>query len=336
MLLTLVTFLPVVGALLVLVTPRGRDETVKAIAFLTSLVTFAVSLPLYLGFNPATANYQFVERRSWMPSLGVSYHLGIDGISLLLVLLTTFLMPLTLLSAWHTIESRLKEFAITMLLLETGMLGVFVALDLFLFYVFWEAMLIPMYLIIGIWGGVNRVYAAVKFILYTLGRVAPHAGGHPRPLLPPRRGHRHVHLRPARARPVRPARRALPGPPVPGLRPGVRHQGADVPVSHLAPRRPHRGADAGQRHPGRGAAEDGDLRVPALLPAAVPGGEHPLRPVDLRAGRHRHHLRRVGLHGAGGHQAAGGVLEREPPRLRDARPLHADAAGAGGRRSSRW
>jgi NADH-quinone oxidoreductase subunit M len=103
-----------------------------------------------------------------MPTLGISYHLGIDGISLLLVLLTTFLMPLVLLSAWRAIESRWKEFAITMLLLETGMLGVFVALDLFLFYVFWEAMLIPMYLIIGIWGGSNRIYAAIKFVLYTL------------------------------------------------------------------------------------------------------------------------------------------------------------------------
>ena len=103
-----------------------------------------------------------------MPSFGISYHLGVDGISLLLVLLTTFLMPLTLLASWHSVERRWKEFAITMLLLETGMLGVFVALDLFLFYIFWEAMLIPMYLIIGIWGGPNRVYAAVKFVLYTL------------------------------------------------------------------------------------------------------------------------------------------------------------------------
>ncbi len=103
-----------------------------------------------------------------MPSLGVSYHVGVDGISVLLVLLTTFLTPLTVLSAWHAVESRWKEFAITMLLLETGMIGVFVALDLFLFYIFWEAMLIPMYLIIGIWGGSNRVYAAIKFVLYTL------------------------------------------------------------------------------------------------------------------------------------------------------------------------
>src|SRR6266536_3405791 len=168
MLLTVVTFLPALATLLVSSLPRGRPELVKATAFAVTAATFLASVPLYLRFDPASAGYQFVEQHAWMPSLGISYHVGIDGISLLLVLLTTFLMPLTLLSAWHAIESRWKEFAITMLLLETGMLGVFVALDLFLFYVFWEAMLVPMYLIIGIWGGSNRVYAAIKFILYTL------------------------------------------------------------------------------------------------------------------------------------------------------------------------
>jgi NADH-quinone oxidoreductase subunit M len=168
MILSLVTFIPAVGALVVCLVPRGRAAVAKGLALAASLVTFAVSLPLWTGFDRASADYQFVEQRAWMPTLGISYHLGIDGISLLLVLLTTFLMPLVLLSAWHAIESRVREFAITMLLLETGMLGVFVALDLFLFYIFWEAMLIPMYLIIGIWGGPHRVYAAVKFVLYTL------------------------------------------------------------------------------------------------------------------------------------------------------------------------
>ena len=168
MTLTLVTFIPAVGAVLLLLLPRGRERAAKVLTLAVSLVTFAVSLPLWTRFNPASADYQFVEQRAWMPTLGISYHLGIDGISLLLVLLTTFLMPLVLLSAWHAIEARVKEFGITMLLLETGMLGVFVSLDLFLFYIFWEAMLIPMYLIIGIWGGPHRVYAAIKFILYTL------------------------------------------------------------------------------------------------------------------------------------------------------------------------
>ena len=169
MTLSLVVFLPALGALIIALMPRGdRDETVKRAALAVAVLTFLVSLPLYTGFDARVADYQFQERRPWMPSLGISYHLGVDGISLLLVLLTTFLMPLTLLSSWHAIEKRWKEFAVTMLLLETGMIGVFVALDLFLFYVFWEAMLIPMYLIIGVWGGANRVYAAVKFVLYTL------------------------------------------------------------------------------------------------------------------------------------------------------------------------
>jgi len=168
MLLTVVTFLPAVGALLVLLLPRGRADLAKIIGVAVTAANFLVSLPLFFRFDAANAGYQFVERHAWMPSFGVTYHLGVDGISVLLVLLTTFLTPLTMLSAWHAIESRGKEFVITMLLLETGMIGVFVALDLFLFYVFWEAMLVPMYLIIGIWGGGNRVYAAVKFVLYTL------------------------------------------------------------------------------------------------------------------------------------------------------------------------
>jgi NADH-quinone oxidoreductase subunit M len=167
-LLTLVTFLPVAGALLVLLLPRRREDVTKRVTLGATLVTFAVSLPLYFQFDPTSAEYQFVEQKAWIPSLGVSYHLGVDGISVLLVLLTTFLMPLVILSSWTSVESRWKEFAVTMLLLEAGMVGVFVSLDLFLFYVFWEAMLIPMYLIIGIWGGHNRIYAAVKFILYTL------------------------------------------------------------------------------------------------------------------------------------------------------------------------
>jgi NADH-quinone oxidoreductase subunit M len=167
-LLTLVTFLPAVGAAVVLLLPRRQEPLTKLLALATTVVTFGVSLPLYFGFDATSADYQFVEQVAWIPSLGVSYHLGVDGISVLLVLLTTFLMPLVILSSWASIESRWKEFAITMLLLEAGMVGVFVSLDLFLFYVFWEAMLIPMYLIIGIWGGPNRIYATIKFILYTL------------------------------------------------------------------------------------------------------------------------------------------------------------------------
>jgi NADH-quinone oxidoreductase subunit M len=167
-LLSAVTFLPAVGALLLLAVPRRATVLLRAGSLGVAAATFALSLPLYFRFDGTTADYQFVERALWMPSLGVAYHVGIDGISLLLVLLTTFLTPIALASAWHAIEDRPKEFAITMLVLETGMIGVFVSLDLFLFYVFWEAMLVPMYLVIGVWGGPERIYAAVKFVLYTL------------------------------------------------------------------------------------------------------------------------------------------------------------------------
>jgi NADH-quinone oxidoreductase subunit M len=167
-LLTAVLALPVVGALIVLLLPRHREGLQRGVGVAVAVATFALSVPLYTRFDGSTANYQFVEYAVWMPTLGVGYHLGIDGISLLLVLLTTFLTPIALASAWQAIEERTKEFVAVMLVLETSMLGVFVSLDLFLFFVFWEAMLIPMYAVIGIWGGSRRIYAAIKFVLYTM------------------------------------------------------------------------------------------------------------------------------------------------------------------------
>src|SRR5882762_3072963 len=167
-LVTLVTFLPGAAGLALLFVPRRSVGVLRLISLVVTVLTFACSLPLYFGFDGDAIGYQFEESRRWMPTLGVTYHVGVDGISLLLVLLTTFLMPLALASAWGSIEDRVKEFVATMLILETGMLGVFVSLDLFLFYVFWEAMLIPMYFVIGVWGGPDRIYAAIKFVLYTL------------------------------------------------------------------------------------------------------------------------------------------------------------------------
>src|SRR5213082_293199 len=166
--LTAVTFLPTLGALVLLLVPRRAASVFKLGGLVVTLVTLLAAVPLYVGFDDRVADVQFEEVRPWMPGVGISYHLGVDGISLLLVLLTTFLMPVALASAWHAIEDRWKEFVVTMLILETGMLGVFVSLDLFLFYVFWEAMLIPMYFVIGVWGGPDRIYAAIKFVLYTL------------------------------------------------------------------------------------------------------------------------------------------------------------------------
>jgi NADH-quinone oxidoreductase subunit M len=168
MLLTTIVFLPTLGAAALLLLDRKDERRLRQVALAVSVAAFLVSCLTWIGFDPARTGMQFEERAAWIPGSGISYHLGIDGISLLLVLLTTFLTPLCLLSAWTQITTRVKEFLIAMLLLETAMVGVFCALDLFLFFVFWEAMLIPMYLIIGVWGGPRRIYAAVKFILYTM------------------------------------------------------------------------------------------------------------------------------------------------------------------------
>jgi len=165
--LTFLTFLPVAGALVMLVFMRGRPNAYKATALVTSILTFALAVYLATQFQAGTAGYQFQENVSWIANLGISYHLGVDGISLVLILLTTLLSVVAILGSWNSIKDRSLAFFISLLVLETGMLGVFVSMDLFLFYVFWEIQLIPMYFIIGLWGGARRVYAAVKFFLYT-------------------------------------------------------------------------------------------------------------------------------------------------------------------------
>ncbi len=169
MLLSAVIFLPLLGAILIALARHLLGESgLKWISLIVTLLTFFVSLSLYTGFDATTHEMQFKEQRTWIAGLGISYHLGIDGISLWLVLLTTFLMPICVLAAWNSIEKGTSGFMVSLLMLETAMIGVFCALDLFLFYVFWEAMLIPMYLLIGIWGGHRRIYATIKFVLYTM------------------------------------------------------------------------------------------------------------------------------------------------------------------------
>ena len=166
--------IPLVGAAVLALLPREREGLIKVVALVTTLVALAVSIPLWLGFQAGAAGFQFEEfapplvRTGWLPALGIGYHVGIDGISLFLVLLTTLLSALAVLSSWTAIKEQVKGYMILMLLLETAMLGVFVSLDLFLFYVFWEGSLIPMALLIGRWGGQRRVYAAVKFFLFTM------------------------------------------------------------------------------------------------------------------------------------------------------------------------
>lgn len=165
-LLSLVLFTPLLGAVLLMFAPRNADSFARYFALAVTAATFVLSLPLFGSFVSSSAAFQFVEMRPWIPEWGISYHLGVDGISLFLVLLTTFL---SLLSVWFSfyVEKRVKEYMVFFLILETGMLGVFMSLDLILFYVFFEATLIPMYFLIGIWGGKDRLYAAVKFFLYT-------------------------------------------------------------------------------------------------------------------------------------------------------------------------
>ncbi|MFQ5638496.1 MAG: NADH-quinone oxidoreductase subunit M [bacterium] len=165
--LTLITFLPLAGACAIFFIKNDKPKELKITALMTTLATFLVSLPVYVLFEPEST-MQFMETRSWIPALGVQFKLGLDGISLFMVLLTTFLTPLVVLSSWNSITKNLKGYLISMLMLETGILGVFVSLDLFLFYVFWEVMLIPMCFLIGIWGGERRIYAAVKFFIYTM------------------------------------------------------------------------------------------------------------------------------------------------------------------------
>ncbi|NPA30637.1 MAG: NADH-quinone oxidoreductase subunit M [Chloroflexi bacterium] len=168
--LNLVTFFPLVGVLLLLLTPRENKDRLRWIALLTSGITFIISLMVLARFDPSNPEIQLAYQRPWFQVAGlqINYILGVDGLSILLLLLTTFLTPIAILSTWSAIQERVKEFMIFFLLLEIGMVGVFLALDLFLFYIFWEFTLVPMYFLIGIWGGPNRMYAAIKFFLYTM------------------------------------------------------------------------------------------------------------------------------------------------------------------------
>ena len=169
--LTLVTFLPLVGAGFIILI-RGEPDVVarnaRWAALWTSLVTFVLSLFLWFGFDRGTADFQFVEQVDWIPDYRISYHMGVDGISMLFVLLSTLLTPICILASWEAIQVRVKEYMIAFLVLETMMVGMFCALDFVLFYFFYEGVLIPMFLIIGVWGGERRIYSAFKFFLYTL------------------------------------------------------------------------------------------------------------------------------------------------------------------------
>jgi len=166
--LSIILFTPLVGVLILLLVNKRNEDAIRWIANLVALVGFLISVPLWFWYNPQNPDFQFIERATWIPSIGAEYFLGIDGFSTLLILLTTLIGAIATLSAWTAITERVKEFYIFLLVLQTGMLGAFMSLDFLLFFLFWEVMLVPMYFLIGIWGSDNRLYSAIKFFLYTL------------------------------------------------------------------------------------------------------------------------------------------------------------------------
>src|SRR3954453_2035550 len=166
--LSVLLFLPLAGALLLLFVPKENDAAIRWIANIVAFAGFLLSIPLWFWFNPQTTDFQFVERAPWIPSVGAEYFLGLDGLSTLLILLTTLIGCIAVLSSWTGITERVKEYYIFLLVLQTGMLGALMSLDFLLFFLFWEVMLVPMYFLIGIWGSANRLYSAIKFFLYTL------------------------------------------------------------------------------------------------------------------------------------------------------------------------
>ncbi|MBU0985065.1 MAG: NADH-quinone oxidoreductase subunit M [candidate division Zixibacteria bacterium] len=168
LILSLLIFFPLLGAILVALVPSNQHSTIKGVSLIVSIITMILSFAVYSWFDEVATGMQFEVNYSWVTSLGINYHLGIDGISLLLLVLTTILTVLCIISSWNSVTKGVKGYFVSMLLLSTGMLGVFCALDLFLFYVFWEVMLVPMYFLIGVWGGPRRVYAAIKFVLFTM------------------------------------------------------------------------------------------------------------------------------------------------------------------------
>jgi len=167
-LLTVLVFWPTVGAAVLAIVPRQQVDGIRRAAFAFSLVPFALSLVMLARFQPGDGGFQMVHQVAWIPQWGAQYQLGVDGVSLFLVLLTTFLTPLVVLAGWGDVHKRVKEYFAFLLVLETGMLGTLLATDLLLFYVFWEIMLVPMYFLIGVWGGPRRIYAAIKFVLFTM------------------------------------------------------------------------------------------------------------------------------------------------------------------------
>ncbi len=331
--LSLVVFLPLAGALALLAVPNqdgSRNGLIRRAALAVSLASFVSTLLLWYPFNPDVDGYQFIERAAWMPAFGIDYLLGVDGISLMLLVLTGFLTPLALLCSWESIEKHLKAFCALILILETAMMGVFVSLDLFLFYVFWDAMLIPMYFLIGIWGYDQRVYAAVKFMLYTMaGSVL---------MLLAIIGLAMLHHQATGIYTFDITKlQAL------TIAPDVQLWlflafalafAIKVPLFPFHTWLP----DAHVQAPTAGSVilagvllKMGTYGLIRFAFPLFPQAAADLRPVARLPRRRRHHLRCAGGDGPAGHEEAGRLLERQPPRLRRARHLVDERRGHAGR-----
>ena len=281
--LSIILFTPLAGALVLLLVNKQNENAIRWIANIVALIGFAISVPLWFWYQPSGADFQFIERAPWIPSVGAEYFLGVDGLSMLLILLTTMMGFIAVLSSWTAITERVKEYYIFLLMLQTGMLGAFMSLDFLLFFLFWEVMLVPMYFLIGIWGSSNRLYSAIKFFLYTLvGSVVMLLGILALVLLQPT-ALTGVYTFDVTAfhKLVRAVQHAVVD--LPRVLPRVRDQGPDVPVPHVAARRAHRRADGRLGDSGGRPAEDGHVRVPAVQPADSSGRDATFRADDRRA-----------------------------------------------------
>ena len=333
-LLRLVLAIPLVGFLVLLLVPRAAEGAIRAIALGFSLVAFVASLGLAFQYETIRPGEQFVTDIVWVTSPNIHYHVSLDGLSLWLLILATFLTPICIMISWKSIQSRSKEFFAFMLLLEFGLTGVFAAQDLFLFYVFWEVSLVPMYFLIGIWGHERRIYAAVKFFLYTLAGsvlmltaiiyVYNHAGTFNYPDILAQLASGKLAFSPSQQMLLFLA--------------FFMAFAMKVPIFPLHTWLP----DAHVEAPTAGSVmlasvmlKMGTYGLAAILPADVSQRRARLRAVDRGAGHYRHRLRRAGRHGAAQHEEAGGVFLGEPPGFRRAGHLLVHATWAWMARSTR-
>ena len=309
--LTLVTFMPLAGALLLLLFPR-RDRDIRVFALVISLLTFGLSLHLPVYFQRHAAGFQYEVDKQWIASPNIHYHMGVDGISMWLILLTTFLTPLCVLISWTSVHDRVKEFFILLLILETALIGVFTALDLFLFYFFWESTLIPMALLIGMYGHGRKIYAAVKFFLFTM--VASVFMLAAMLWLYAKTGSFDLLVIQNAIRDGKVEGFLIAAPWLfLGFFVAFAVKVPLFPVHTWLPDAQRRSANRGFRAAGRRHVEDGHLRDDALQPRPLSGTVAPQCAMDHGAGADRHRIRRAGGNGPAKHEEADCLFVHQPP-----------------------